>query len=175
MNNQILFKESQRFKQWWLWLILFSIHGIFLYGIYQQIILEQPFGDRPLSNTGLLIAESIFVLFTLAFYGFHLETLIKDDGIYVRFLPFHRSFNYYSWDKIEKVYIRKYSPLKEFGGWGLRFGLKGNGEALNISGNRGLQIVFKNKRKLLIGTNKVVELEEALRLIASKCIYCAAE
>jgi hypothetical protein len=62
-----------------------------------------------------------------------------------------------------KCYVRKYKPLAEFGGWGLRFGV--SGKAYNISGNKGLQLELTNNKKLLIGTQKPEELSEALNKI----------
>lgn len=87
-----------------------------------------------------------------------LETKINQQGIYVKFYPFHLKFKFINWNEIDRVFIREYSPITEYGGWGLRISLSGNGKAYNVSGNKGLQIVFKNGNKLLIGTNKQEEL-----------------
>src|SRR5690606_41120216 len=94
-----------------------------------------------------------------------LETKIKNDGIFVRFFPFHISFKYYPWDEISSSFVRKYSPLVEYGGWGWRFSLFGSGTAYNVSGNMGLQLIFTNKKKLLIGTKKPDQLTEVLNKI----------
>lgn len=162
MNNDILFTERQRFKQWWIWLILVGINGLFLFGVFKQVIFGQQFGDKPMSNTELLIATSLTVLVMILFINFRLETQIKKDGIYVRFFPFHLKFTYYPWESLTKSFVRKYSPLSEYGGWGLRLGLSGKGTAFNISGDKGLQLEFTNNKKLLIGTNKPDELTEVL-------------
>ena len=61
-----------------------------------------------------------------------------------------------------KSYVRQYSPIIEYGGWGLRFGIFGKGTAFNVSGNKGLQLEFINNKKLLIGTNKPDALTETL-------------
>jgi len=97
MNTKILFTETQMFKQWLLWLILFGINGLFLFGVVKQVIYGEQFGDKPMSNTGLLIATSLTFLLTFLFMSFHLDTIIKKDGIYVRFFPFHVKFKYYAW------------------------------------------------------------------------------
>lgn len=162
MNNEVLFTERQRFKQWWLWLILFGINGLFIFGVCKQVIGGQQFGNKPMSNTGLLIVTGLTFLLVLLFLNFRLETRIKTDGIYVRFFPFHLSFKHYAWNKLNKSYVRSYSAITEYGGWGLRTGLPGKSAAFNVSGNKGLQLEFDNNKKLLIGTNKPVELEEAL-------------
>ena len=66
---------------------------------------------------------------------------------------------------MSKCYVREYSPIAEYGGWGLRGGFFGKGSALNVSGNKGLQLELKNNKKILIGTNKPKELSETLSKI----------
>ena len=162
MENNVLFTEQQRFKQWWLWLILIGINSIFIFGIFKQVIGGQQFGDKPMSDNGLCISFGIFFLLTLLFYFFKLETIIKTDGIYVRFFPIHIAYKKYEWNTINKSFVREYNAIGEYGGWGIRYGIFGSGNALNVSGNKGLQLVFTNDKKLLIGTNKPQELTEAL-------------
>lgn len=53
----------------------------------------------------------------------------------------------------------------DYGGWGFRFGLFGKGRALNVSGNKGIQLVLTDGTRLLIGTNKPDEARQALQLI----------
>ncbi|MBC8644094.1 hypothetical protein H9W95_08645 [Flavobacterium lindanitolerans] len=62
-----------------------------------------------------------------------------------------------------KSYVRQYAPIAEYGGWGLRYDFMGKGKALNVSGNKGLQLKFTDNKKLLIGTNKPDELTEILK------------
>lgn len=165
MNNEILFSERQKFKQWWLWLILLGINGLFLFGVFKQVISGQQFGDEPMSNAGLVVTAGLIIVLTILFLNFRLETTIKKDGIYVRFFPFHLKFKHYTWDKLTKSFVRHYSPITEYGGWGLRLGFFGKGVALNVSGNKGLQLEFTDNKKLLIGTNKPQELAETLNKI----------
>jgi len=164
-TNEILFSEKQKFKQWWIWLILLGVNGLFLFGVYSQVINGQQFGSKPISDTGLLTSAGMSILLTLLFLCFKLETQIKADGIYVRFFPIHIRFKHYSWDSIQKSHIRKYSAIAEYGGWGLRLNIFGKGKAYNVSGDQGLQLEFKTNKKLLIGTNKAEELNEVLNKI----------
>jgi len=168
MDNEILFTESQRFKQWWLWLILLGTNGLFLFGIFKQVVGGQQFGDKPMSNTGLLIVSGLILLLTISFIFFRLDTQLKKDGIYIRFFPFHLSYRYYPWERISKSFVRQYSPITEYGGWGIRIGFFGKGKAFNVSGNKGLQLEFSDNKKLLIGTNKPDELTETLRKIGRR-------
>jgi hypothetical protein len=160
MNHSILFSETQKFKQWWIWVILIGINGTILFGIVQQLFLNQQFGDKPMSDIGLIITGIFITLISGTFFLFKLETQIKDDGIYVRFFPLQGSFRFYSWESISKLEVREYKPIIEYGGWGIR-GF-GKNRALNVSGNKGLQLEFKDGKKLLIGTNKSDELSEVI-------------
>lgn len=161
-KNEILFKERQRFKQWWLWLIFLGINGFFLFGVFKQVISGQQFGNKPMSNEGLILLTGIVILLTFLLINCHLDTIIKKEGVYVRFFPFHLKFKHYEWTELRKSFVREYVPIKEYGGWGLRLGMFTNGTAFNISGNQGLQLEFINNKKLLIGTNKPDELTKIL-------------
>lgn len=164
MNTNFLFTEKQKFTQWWIWLILLSINGMFLYVIYRQIILNELFGDNPMSDVGLLVMFVFTVFLSLFFVIMKLETNVDKEGIHVRLFPLHLKFKHFKWEEIDKAYVRKYHPIREFGGWGLRLGF--NGFAYNVKGNYGLQLEFKNRKKLLIGTCKVEELDAVLRQLA---------
>ena len=165
MREEILFSERQRFKQWWVWLILLGVNGLFLWGVFEQVIGGQQFGSKPMGNTGLLIVTGLTLVLTFLFFNFRLDTIIKKNGIYVRFFPLHLKFKHYNWNSLTKAYTRQYSAIGEYGGWGLRYGLGGKGTAYNVSGNQGLQLEFTNNKKLLIGTNKPEQLSDALSKI----------
>ena len=165
MENEVLFTERQRFNQWWLWLILLGINGLLLFRVVKQVVGGQQLDAKPMSNTGLLVTAGLTLLLTLLFWSIKLETQIRQDGIYVRFFPLHIAYKHYSWDRLSKSYVRQYSAISEFGGWGLRLGLFGKGRAFNVSGDKGLQLEFRDNKKLLIGTNKPDELIEALKKI----------
>jgi len=165
MDSEILFSEKQKFSQWWLRLILIAVNGLILFGIFKQVIGGQQFGDKPMSNLGLLLTEALILILTILCINFQLETRITKDGVYVRFFPFHFSFKYYGWNKISKSFTRQYNPITEYGGWGLRLEILGSGKAFNVSGDKGLQLEFIDKKKLLIGTHKVEELTETLNKI----------
>jgi hypothetical protein len=165
MNPKPLFSERQKFSQWWLWLILLGINGVFMYGIYTQVINGRPFGDNPMSDQGLGIGFACVLLLTMLFYILRLETIVTEDGVYVRFFPIALKFRKYGWDEIDKAYVRTYSPLGEYGGWGIKGGFSSNGRALNVSGSEGLQLELKHNTKLLIGTRKPKELTETLARI----------
>lgn len=163
-ENKVLFSERQYFRQAWLWAIFIPIVVLFGVGIYQQLVLGEPFGDHPMSNTGLIVVSSAILVLFLVLYFSHLDTEVRNDGIYFRFSPFHLKMKSIAWERISKAYVRRYNPLQEYGGWGIR-GISGGSRALNVDGNIGLQIEYDMGRKLLIGTQKQEEMKNALNSI----------
>lgn len=158
--SKIHFTESQRFRQPAIILLFVILNGGFLYPVIQQVILGYPVGADPVTNFELVLASILSLAFTALFFIFRLDTEISDQGISARLFPLHREFRRFSWDDISHIEVRKYKPLREYGGWGLRFGR--NGKAWNISGNQGIQLVFQNGKKLLIGTNQPEEVQKVL-------------
>lgn len=163
----ILFQEKQSFRQLWLWLLLALLDGLILWGLVQQFLLKTPFGNNPMSNSGLVITALLMLLFNVFFFLLQLQTRITEEGIAIRFYPVQKNERMYKWSELKEVYLRDYKPIREFGGWGIRTG------AYNVSGNKGLQLIFKNGEKLLIGTNKEDELKGLLSVLTSKGIIAS--
>lgn len=162
MKTQPIFAERQRFTQWWLWVLLAGINGLVIYGAVYQLSTGKPFGNNPASD-GVLIWTVVFSLsITALFFVFKLETKISKEGVEVRFFPLRRKFKLYPWSSVAKAYTRTYSPIREYGGWGVRYRFSGNGKALNVSGNRGLQLVMHDGSELLIGTQRQQEIDAIL-------------
>jgi hypothetical protein len=165
MDNHTLFAEKQRFNQWWVWAILIIVNGGQIAAAAFQIISGRSLGNKPMSNTEFLVVVAIALLISFSVLAFRLETQVRADGIYVRFFPFHRKFKHFAWDDLRKVYVRKYAPIGEYGGWGYRIGWPDKGGAYNVSGNQGLQLEFNTGKKLLIGTRKPEALAAVLQQI----------
>jgi hypothetical protein len=160
------FHEEQQFRQPWLWLLLLVITacviGMFAHGMYTQLYLGQSWGDRPMSDSALVISAAFSFLIsaglTLLFYKLKLITEVGPDGVHIRFFPLTR--RKITFDSITSCKARTYRPIREYGGWGIRFNRKGN--AYNVSGNRGVQLEFKQGRPLLIGTQRPEELADVI-------------
>jgi len=84
---KIIFKEEQRFNQWWLKAILIGLGVIPIVGIYKQLILGEAFGDHPMSDLGLIVF-SLFVYLLIAFLLIiRLETEITSSEITMKLYP----------------------------------------------------------------------------------------
>jgi hypothetical protein len=108
---------------------------------------------------GVLLPIGIGFLIWVA----RLETEVRQDGLYIRYVPFHRHFKRFEARDLSQYHACTYRPILEYGGWGIRCGWRGR--AYNVSGNRGVQLVFQNGRQVLIGSSKPSELEAAIRSI----------
>jgi hypothetical protein len=156
-----IYREVQYFRQIWLWVLILLVSFTSIYSAVQQIILGKPFGNNPTSDVGLFVIVVIFGFgFPIFFYVMNLTTEVREDGLYFRFFPIHLSFRRIALRDLKQYEARNYSPIREYGGWGIRFGRKG--KAYNVSGNRGVQLELSNGARLLIGSQKPEELAEAI-------------
>ncbi|MGB9770538.1 MAG: hypothetical protein ACPLX7_00985 [Candidatus Kapaibacteriota bacterium] len=115
---------------------------------------------------------SSFVVFLLSFFVIYLflslklEFGVNSKGIVFRFFPFHRKFRFIPFSEIKNYTIRKYNPIFEYGGWGIRYSVKRNGVAYIISGKYGLQLELVSNKKLLIGVKSPRQVLEFLKMFS---------
>jgi hypothetical protein len=149
-----IFKENQKFRQWWLIILMITIVIASALPLFSEISTNEV-------QLKSLIAPIISLLVFVLIFILNLETKINSKGISAGFepLPFFR--RHYDWDEIQECYIRTYAPVSEYGGWGIR-GF-GRAKAYNVSGNIGIQIITKNNERFLIGTEKPDLAKRAIR------------
>ncbi len=132
-------------------------------GVWQQIINGIPWGKRPMSDPLLVLVAIITFLIpgvTLwLLYSLRLTTVVDRGGIELRLWPVRR--RHISFTEIRTVAPRDYSPISEYGGWGLRLGPKG--WAYNVSGRRGVQLELSKGFPVLIGSQRADELAVAIQ------------
>jgi hypothetical protein len=156
------FNETQRFTQWWIYLVLAMVFASWIY----TMVTLFPETQKEDGNSAkiMLIVNSIIIPFTI--YALlrilKLKTRIRNEGIYYRFVPMHFKEKFLAREDIERFEVRKYRPLPEYGGWGIKTRGSKYGKAINVSGNQGLQLYLTNGKKLLIGTQKPREIEKAM-------------
>ena len=136
----------------------------FGYGIFKQLVLGQPWGSKPLPDIALLIVGLFFILLlaviTYSFYAMKLITEVRDDSLTVRFHPLtHQLIPY---EHIKTCKVRTYHPIREYGGWGIRYGRKG--KAFTVSGTLGVQLELIQGKSLLIGSQRPEELSRAIQM-----------
>ena len=110
-----IFKETQRFTQTWL-MVLLVISAI----VPLIFISKEYFKDKSMTLQEYLTTLAI-VFVSLGFiFFFKLTTRIDEFGVHYQFFPFHFSFKKIAWENIEKAYVRNYDAITEYGGWGLK-------------------------------------------------------
>jgi hypothetical protein len=150
------FEEKQRFTQWWLWLILLAACIIPFIPILMGL---DSLTDQWLS---LLAMSVLLFLIVGLLLLIQLKTTVDEEGVHYQFIPFHFKQKTILWKDIKSAEVRKYEPLKEYGGWGIK-GYSNKNKAYNVKGNLGLQVVLKNGNKILFGTQKDEELKAFLK------------
>lgn len=142
--SRVYFKETQKFTQWWLWLLLLFVGALFFYA-------------GP-ANLGALI----LIVISLLFLSMRLITTVDEQGIRFRFFPFVKRT--YRLDEIRSARLVNYGFV---GGWGIRL-FTSYGTIYNVRGNKGLAVELKNGKKFCLGTQKPEELQKILLLIPFK-------
>lgn len=164
-DGNVIFREVQRWGAWLRWLLVVSMLVAVAGGGYAAIVIMR---EEPVDMTAVLITISCGVVvpigIMLLFLINRLETEVRSDGVYIRFFPFHLSFKRFGSEDLSECFARQYRPIWEYGGWGIRYSLRA-GKAYNMSGNEGVQLVFNNGKRLLIGSKESANLESAIRSI----------
>ena len=155
-----VFKEEQRFRQVWLMVLL----GFSLLVPVGLIINEYIKYNTSMTTNEFLGSLIGIIASVLLIFIFKLSTRIDEKGIHYQFFPFHFSMKTLLWSEITKAEVRTYDPIGEYGGWGLRYSFnKKKGNAVNVSGDIGIQLTLKNGKKLLIGTQKKEAVSSVLK------------
>lgn len=168
---KILFEEKQKFNIILSGVVLLPLAVVF--GIPVYVLISEPeasFREIALSNGLINLLPLILICLAIVIIcSAELKTTITEKEILVSFFPFLPDKKVIPWEEVKEVFVREYSPISEYGGWGIPFvqlavskGLANN-RALNTRGNKGLQLVLENGKRLLIGTQVPDKLELVLR------------
>jgi len=163
----VKFREVQRFRQKWLWIaiavVLLGLVISFGYGMIKQLVFGHPWGNRPMSDTALAIVGPLMILMGIGlswfFYVIKLLVEVRKDGVHINFVPLVRRTVLFG--NIVDCKVRTYRPIREYGGWGVKYGRAG--KAYNVSGNRGVQLKLSTGNGLLIGSQRPEELAQAIQ------------
>lgn len=151
------YSEKQPLRQLWVWLIILPGPAIILWILVNHIL---P-GSDPVPGLALTLLYAIIGLLPpVLIYSTTLYTEVRGDAVYVRLWPFHRRWVELKFDSISEAEPITYRALRDYGGWGIRYGR--GGKAYNISGNQGVMLSFKDGRKIMIGSHNHEVLAKAI-------------
>jgi hypothetical protein len=162
----VKFREVQRFRQKWLWIaivvVLLGLIISFGYGMIEQLVQGHPWGNRPMSDIALTIVGPLMILMGIGiswlFLRLKLLVEVREDGVHIHFVPLARQTVQFG--DILSCEVRTYRPVREYGGWGVKYGRAG--KVFNVSGNRGVQLKLSSGKGLLIGSQRPEELAQAI-------------
>jgi len=117
-----------------------------------------------MSFWGSVMVLCLGLAFPLLIYGLlgQLRTRVLDDGILVVWGMAEVIKKRVSFQEILTVEPVTYSPLKEFGGWGIRGGA-GKKSAWTVRGNQAVVLKLKDGTSLYVGSRHPSRLAERIR------------
>jgi hypothetical protein len=160
------YKEVQRPNQIWVWAIILALAILMWISFFRQVVMGIPFGNNPGSDMEVTILWIIFgIAFPIVMLGWlRLITEVRDDGVYVRFVPFHLTTRVFLFKDMTSYESLKYRPLRRFGGWGVRWNFSGE-KAYSISGKQGV-LIEVNGDMILIGSREPERLVEVMHQVS---------
>jgi len=168
-RGSVLFEETQTMRVVWMKILIAVITAFFWFATVQQVVFNKPFGLNPTPDSVLVILWILIGIFMpLFFYTLRLHTTVFNDSIELRFSPLKIYKREIKVDEIVSFQNRVYKPIKEYGGWGIRIGFRKR--AVSMSGNRGVELILKNGKKFMIGTQKPDELYDAIQMSKGKTV-----
>ena len=120
-------------------------------------------GQAPPAALGVPLALVLAV--PAWFWLLRMTTEVHDDGVHVQFFPLWRK-RIIPFREIRNAAAQTYSPLRDYGGWGIRWGPRGT--AYNVSGDRGVLLELAGGKRVMIGSQRPEELEMAIRTRLSR-------
>ena len=153
------FHEEQRFGRW-VWAVVVLIADPVLIGVLG--VAGRGTDAVVAIVVGPLAVVVVLVLLALA----KLVIDVDDRGI-------HASFHYL-WPvrhiplaDVARAHATEYSPLADYGGWGVRLSWKG--WAFNTGGAEGVLVETRSGKRIMLGSRRAKELESAIaRAVAAR-------
>lgn len=163
MTNQTQsprYREEQRMTQWWLWLLIFFITATLWWSFVQQIVFGEPFGNKPGPDWMVWLFTLLFGIgLPYLLYSIRLIVTVTPDDVQITFTPVYRRT--IPLTDIVACRARRYKPLQEYGGWGIKGWSKAK-IAYNISGDQGVELDLTSGQQVMLGSQDIDGLAAAI-------------
>lgn len=155
----MLFRETQRFRQWHARVILAFPPAALLFITLRQIVWHKPWGSPPTSNGGLVFLSILLVAVYFRLITVKLVTVVTAGELSVglRGLWKRRRIPV---EQIRSAKAVTYDPVGEYGGYGIRSGRRGL--AYIARGNGGVELRVTGGKAILIGSQEPARLAAAI-------------
>ena len=150
--TKVIFQETQRFRQIWIWVLLLGITGVSLGSLF--------FFERavPLNIGNLAFPVGMLILLISLFLGLTLSTRITENSLSFRYFPFTK-WKVFRFEEIEALELVEYNGLWEYGGWGIKW--NGDTWSYTTSGKWGILVKTFDK-KFLLGTQQPEQVRRVI-------------
>ena len=152
-TGRVMYRE----RSWapaWVWVLMGAAFlasiGPSLYFAYGQGVPGQPVEGMSVRGAGML-AGVVALVFGLLLATFScLDAEVRSDHILVSFGPLRLIRKRIRYSDVRRVGAVTYRPLREFGGWGIRW--RPGKSAWTIRGNQAVNIELRNGKTVFVGS-----------------------
>lgn len=173
--TRVNYSEQQSFREvFWIWLILIPVAFLsslgILFGFYQQIILGEPWGNEPMSDSGLIIAllvvivAQVLVIWVVASMRLSIE--ITGEEFRYKFFAFFTHWNAITRHQIAGYSLEKYAFWKGRG-LGYHQDLFSKTVRMIIKPDYILTLKTNDSRTIMMSTKNKEEIERAMQKLMS--------
>jgi hypothetical protein len=161
-GTQANFREVQWMRRvWWVMVLIAAIAVMSWNTFIRQIVQGEPVGTTPGPDWSAWLLWILFGIgFPVLFLTMRLVVEVRGDHVFIRYVPFVR--RRISFEEIARAQARTYSPIGEYGGWGIRGWWSSSRTAYSISGAKGVELALKDGRQVMIGSRRPEELAAAI-------------
>ena len=158
-SSPVLFHEEQAFRQWHARLVLAMPPAALIFITLRQLVWHHPWGTPPVSDGGLLFLAALLVLVYVRLITVRLVTDLGPTEIAVGLRGLWRRRKI-SLDQVRIARAVEYDPVRDFGGYGVRSGLRG--QAYIARGSGGVELELQDGRRILIGSQDPARLAKQI-------------
>ena len=127
----------------------------------------KPLADDWKNILPLLITILVMTALCVFMFKFELKTNYTDEYVQVIYSPFHWKPKKFYWKDVVHFETRNADSFSEYyWGWGIKGARKNR--AYTAYGDYGLQLTFKDGKRLFIGSQNKVELEKVVNELNDK-------
>ena len=157
----MIMEEQQRFESPWIWVPVIGFAVIFCFFIVRSAIGNfSGLTPNPLFGSILVGSLCIPLLIIILLWKSSFTVGVYSNEIRFRLKPFHFSDQLIPISKIKEVEVISFRPLRDFGGYGIRYGQ--GGKAYIVSGGKGVRIKCNDGTTFVLGSQNPQKLAESI-------------
>lgn len=124
------------------------------------------FHEKENGMLDLIIVGGVILLTGGLFFSMKQTIRIDEQGVHYKQTPLINSFKQIPWEIIQNWEIKDMSPLKDFGGWGIRY--TGSKKGYIMQGDFGLELNIGEKKRIVLSVINRGEVEQLIRKYTSR-------